>query len=136
MFCRSLFIHLYFFFMPLHSSKYYMQVTFVWTLCCLSFFDLRFLITHLVNQTTYKPDHVTRRMPLAEQKLPTHPEHLLSHPSFSWVRVTRSLVFCVVFGRSLFVLLSFFIWPLCCLSFVDLRIQITHLVSPISSYTS
>jgi hypothetical protein len=33
----------------------------------------------------------------------------------------------------LFVLLSFFIWPLCCLSFLDLRILITPLVSSIFS---
>jgi hypothetical protein len=44
------------------------------------------------------------------------------------VRVTRSLVLCVMFCRSLFVLLSFFLWPLCCLYF-DLRILITSLVS-------
>ena len=37
-----------------------------------------------------------------------------------------------MFCRSLFVLLSFFFWPLCCLSF-DLRILITHLVSSNSS---
>ena len=36
----------------------------------------------------------------------------------------RSLVFCVVFCRSLFVLSSFFFWPLCCLSFFDLQIPI------------
>ena len=35
---------------------------------------------------------------------------------FSGVPVARSLVFCVVFYRSLFVLLSFFFSPLCCLS--------------------
>ena len=38
-------------------------------------------------------------------------------PVFSKVRVVRSLVLCVVFCSSLFVLLSFFIWSLCCLSF-------------------
>jgi hypothetical protein len=38
-------------------------------------------------------------------------------PVFSKVRVVRSLVLCVVFCRSLFVLLSFFFWSLCCLSF-------------------
>ena len=38
-------------------------------------------------------------------------------PVFSEVRVVRSLVLCVVFCRSLFVLLSFFFWSLCCLSF-------------------
>jgi hypothetical protein len=50
---------------------------------------------------------------------------------FSGVRVTRSLGFCVIFCRSLFVHLSFFFWP--CLSF-DLRILITPLVSLSSSY--
>ena len=45
-------------------------------------------------------------------------------PVFSGIRVTSSLILCVMFCRSLFVLLSFFIWPLCCLSF-DLRILIT-----------
>ena len=34
-----------------------------------------------------------------------------------------------MFWRSLFVLLSFFFWPLCCLFFFDLRILITPLVS-------
>ena len=48
---------------------------------------------------------------------------------FSGVHVIRSLVFYVVFCRSLFVLLFFFFWPLCCLSFFDLRILITPLVS-------
>jgi hypothetical protein len=32
---------------------------------------------------------------------------------------------CAMFCRSLFVLLSFFFWPLCCLSFFDLRILTT-----------
>ena len=41
----------------------------------------------------------------------------------------RSLLFCVVFYSSLFVLLSYFFWPLCCLSFFKLRILITPLVS-------
>jgi hypothetical protein len=43
-----------------------------------------------------------------EQELLTLPEHLSSPPGFSGVRVVRSLVFCVVFCRSLFVLLFFF----------------------------
>jgi len=69
-----------------------------------------------------------------EQELPTLPEHLSSPPVFSGVRVTRSLVLCVVFCRSLFVLLYFFLWPLCCLSFFDLRNLITPLVSSNFSY--
>jgi len=47
---------------------------------------------------------------------------------FQWVRVARSLVFYVLFCRLLFVVLSFFLWPLCCLS-SNLRRLITLLVS-------
>ena len=63
----------------------------------------------------------------------TRQEHLNSLPALNEVHATRSLVLCVMFYRSLFVLLSFFFWPLCCLSFFDLRILITHLVSSNSS---
>ena len=49
-------------------------------------------------------------------------------------RVIRSLVFCVVFCRPLFVFLSFFLWQLCCLSF-DLRILITSLISSNYSFS-
>ena len=45
---------------------------------------------------------------LIEQKLITIPEHPTSSPIFSGVRVSQSLVVCVAFCRSLFVLL-----PLC-----------------------
>ena len=48
------------------------------------------------------------------------------HPGFSGVRVTRSLVLCVCFVDRC---LSFFFSPLCCMSFFDLRILITPLVS-------
>jgi len=37
-----------------------------------------------------------------DQELPIHPEHLGSPPDSSGVRVTRSLVICVMFCRSLF----------------------------------
>ena len=60
-------------------------------------------------------------------------EKLMSSPVFSGVRVTGSLVLCVLFYTSLFVLLSFFLWSLCCLSF-DLRIMITPLLSSNTSY--
>ena len=52
---------------------------------------------------------------------------------FSRVRATRSLVLYVCFVDSFFVILSFFFWSLCCLSFFDLRILITPLVSSNSS---
>ena len=48
-------------------------------------------------------------------------------PSFSGVHITLSVVFCAVFCRSLFVRLSFFCLPLCCLFFFDLQILITPL---------
>jgi hypothetical protein len=67
---------------------------------------------------------LVRRVPLVEQELLIHPEHLRSSPVLSGVRGARSCVICVVFCRSLFVPLSFFFWPLCCLSFA-LRILIT-----------
>jgi hypothetical protein len=44
---------------------------------------------------------------------------------FSGVRVARSLVFCVILCRSLFVLLCLFTWPLYCLFVFDLRLLIT-----------
>ena len=55
---------------------------------------------------------VTPRVPLVEQELLTLPGHMCSHPVFIGVRVARSLVFCVVFCRSLFVIC---LWPLYCL---------------------
>jgi hypothetical protein len=55
-------------------------------------------------------------------------------PGFSGVRVAWSLVFCVEFWIWLFVLLSFFFWPLCCFPFFDIRILINPLVSSNSSY--
>ena len=48
---------------------------------------------------------VTRWMSLTKPELPTLPEYL-SSPPVSGVRATRSLVFCVMFCRSLFVLLA------------------------------
>ena len=68
---------------------------------------------------------VTRQLSHVEQELLTLPEHLSSHPVFGGVRVARFLVFCVVFCRSSLVILYFFFWPLCCLSFLDLPILIT-----------
>ena len=73
----------------------------------------------------------TRRVVLVGQKLPTLPERLGTPTVFSCVRVARPLVFCVVFSKSLFVLLSFFYWSYYCLSFFDLRILIAPLLSSI-----
>jgi hypothetical protein len=63
----------------------------------------------------------------------TRTEHLNSSPVFSVVRVARSLVFYVMFCRSLLALLSVFSCPLYCLSFFDLLFPITPLVSSNSS---
>jgi len=49
-------------------------------------------------------------------------------PVYSGIRGARSLISCVVFCRSLFILLFFFIWSLYCMSF-DLQLLITPLVS-------
>ena len=61
-----------------------------------------------------------------EQELLTHPEHLSSPPVFSEIRVVQSLDFCVVFCRSLFVS---FVWPLYFMSFFNLQLLVTPLVS-------
>ena len=60
-------------------------------------------------------------------------QHLSSPPVFSEIRVARFLVFCVLLRRSMFVLLFFFFWPLCFLSF-DLHFLMTPLVSSTSSF--
>ena len=49
------------------------------------------------------------------QELLTLPEHLDSVPVFSGVRVARYLVFCIVFCRSLFVILVSFLLLFYCL---------------------
>ena len=90
-------------------------------------FPHSWLITDFVKK-------LTRRLPLVEQELLTFPDHLSSPQVFSGVRVARSLVLCVMFCRSLFVLLSLFFCLLCYLSFLDLWILITPLVSSNSSY--
>jgi hypothetical protein len=57
-----------------------------------------------------------------EHELLTAPELLSSFPVLSGGRVAQFFVFCVVFCRSLFALLSFFCWSVYFLSFFDLRI--------------
>ena len=60
------------------------------------------------------------------QELLTLPHYLGSPPVFTGAGAVRSLVFYVVFCRSLFI---FFVWPLCCLFFYHLRLLIASLVS-------
>jgi hypothetical protein len=52
----------------------------------------------------------------------------------SGVRVTRSLVLCVCFVDRSLIFCIFFFWPLCCLSFFDLLLLVTPLVSSNYSY--
>jgi len=69
----------------------------------------------------------TRRMVHVEQELLTLSENMNSPQVFSGVRVALSLVFCVMFCNSVFVLLFFFFRPLYYLSF-DIRLLVTPLV--------
>jgi hypothetical protein len=54
-------------------------------------------------------------------------------PGFEWGSCYSIFSFMCMFCRSLFVLLYFFFWPLCCLFFLDIRNLITLLVSSNSS---
>ena len=62
------------------------------------------------------------------------PEHLRSSLVLSGVRVARSLVFCVLCCRLLFVLLSLFFGYCIVCSSSDLRLLITPLISSNSSF--
>jgi hypothetical protein len=86
--------------------------------------------------TTGFVTRVTQQVPLVEQELPTLPEYLSSPPVFSHWSSCYSIFSCIcMFCRSLFGLLYFFFWPLCCLFFFDIRILIAPLVSSNSSYS-
>ena len=54
-------------------------------------------------------------------------------PGFEWGSCYSIFSFMCMFCRSLFVLLYFFFWPLCCLFFFDIRFLIAPLVSSNSS---
>ena len=75
---------------------------------------------------------VTRRVLLMEQEFLSHPKHPRWPPMLSGVCVARSLVFCVVFCRSLIVLLSFFFLPLYYLFFFYLRVFVSLVSSNLS----
>jgi hypothetical protein len=68
-----------------------------------------------------------------EQELLTLPGAPEFTPGFQWGSCYSIFSFMCMFCRSLFVLLSFFLWLLCCLFFFDLRILITSLISSNSS---
>jgi hypothetical protein len=92
-------------------------------------FPYSWLITWFVTR-------ITRRVLLLDQELITLPEHLSSTPVYSGVRVTRSLVLYVCFVDFCLSLCNIFIWLLCCLSFFDIRLLITPLISSNSYITS
>ena len=56
-------------------------------------------------------------------------------PGCQWGSCYSIFSFMCIFWRSMFVILSFFFWPLCCHSVLYLRILITPLVSLSSSNT-
>jgi len=57
---------------------------------------------------------VKRRVLLVLQELHILPGHLNSYPFPHFQYSIFSFLFCVVFCRSLFVYLPFFVWTLCC----------------------
>jgi hypothetical protein len=61
-----------------------------------------------------------------EQELKTLPEHLNSLPVFRGVHVAQSFVFCVMFCRLLFILLSFFVILLSVLLYCDFWLTLLH----------
>ena len=67
---------------------------------------------------------VTRRVFLVVQDMFTLPKPLNVPPIFYGVRVAQSVVFSIVFCKSLYDLISLFFQPLHCLSF-DLRVLIS-----------
>ena len=85
-------------------------------------------------------------LPLMEHEIPVLPDHLVSihlpsgapefTPGFQWDSCYSIFSFICMFCRSLFVLLYFLFWPLCCLFVFDIRILIAPLVSSNSSYAS
>ena len=79
---------------------------------------------------------VTRRVPNVEQEMNNIQAHMSSTPDFSGVRIARPWGFYVVLCTSLFVRLSFFVFPLYYLSFFDLRLLIILLISVFPFYFS
>jgi len=75
-----------------------------------------FVVIRLFHHSWLTTRFVTRQVTLVEQEIRTLPEHLNSSWVFSGVCISRSLLLCVVFCGSLFVLLSFlFCYCIVCL---------------------
>jgi hypothetical protein len=100
MFCRSLFVLLYFFY---------------WPLCCLSFFHTLVVIgTDCIGSSKFNYHMITT---LCMDKRLWQKHRTSQHVHNQLDRACRFL--------SLFVFLYLFYWPLCCLSFFHLQILIT-----------
>jgi hypothetical protein len=94
---------IYVFISDVHVFQFYLV-----HVLCFIFYNV-YLFTYIVvlhdvnNNNDVSRLTVTGRMPLVEQELLSLPEHACSFPVFSGVCVAQSLVFCVVFCKSLFV---------------------------------
>jgi hypothetical protein len=91
-----------------------LYVSLLWAILFVKYLVLSFHVIYEMDATCIK-------------ELLTLPDHSSSPPGSCY----PILVFCVMFCRSLFVPLSFYFWPLYCLSF--LLIKIAHLVFSNSS---
>jgi hypothetical protein len=104
---------------------------FLWPLCCLFFFWIHWYDTPsgVITITIQEWNNNWFELYSVYNSLFRFFIKILEDALFAFDliqhNITQSLVFCVMFCRSLFVLLSFFLWPLCCLFFFDLRIRIT-----------
>ena len=81
----------------LYASREHFLILGVWASCWFNCLDILFFLFHS-KSSYYLP--VSR----VKQDQLTFPEHLSSPPIFSGIRVARSLVFCVMFCRSLLLL--------------------------------
>jgi hypothetical protein len=93
------------------NQKSYYTFGILWSLCCLSFFDLRLLITPLVScgHCVVCPSLI----------------YDFWLPLWYLVAIVLSVLLWSTTSDYTFGIL----WPLCCLSFFDLRLLITSLVS-------
>ena len=102
---------------------------FITVFCCLRYLNL-FCVR------SYHTSLMVKRVSLVEQELFNLPGAPEFTPDFKSGSCYSFYSFICMFCRSLFVLLYFFFWPLCCLSLFDLRNMITPLVSSNSSFTN
>jgi hypothetical protein len=107
---------------PVVSSNWSMSYSLGWV-------STFYLMSSIISQWFFSYNFIVCYLIVRINFCITGVGHLRSPSVCSGVRVTRSLVLYVCFARSLFVLLYFFFWSLCCLFFFDIRILITPLVA-------